>query len=199
MAINGISTNQAGSAYNVYSASLGAAVDVDTTAEAAAETQETSSDAAVYEVSSHKGANALDAETIKAMKEELEQRTTSLVQQMLGKQMDAITTSDASFWQKFRTGEFKATPEQAAQAQKDIADDGYWGVEQTSDRIVKYATALSGGDPEKLDTLISAFEKGYAEAEKTWGGTLPDLCQRTREAVHDKFDALKKQYANGAA
>ena len=78
-----------------------------------------------------------------------------------------------------------------------MAEDGYWGVEQTSDRIVKYATALSGGDPEKLDTMISAFEKGFQEATKSWGGTLPDISQRTREAVLDKFDKLKQDYAGG--
>ena len=33
------------------------------------------------------------------------------------------------------------------QAQKDIAEDGYWGVEQTSERLVSFAKALSGGDP----------------------------------------------------
>ena len=195
MAIDSISASRAGSAYSVYSA----AATVDPAASAATENKASASDAAVYESSSHKGANALDAETIKAMKEELEQRTSSLVQQMLGKQMDALTTSDDSFWQKFRTGEFKATPEQIAQAKKDVADDGYWGVEQTSDRIIKYATALSGGDPEKLDELISAFDKGFDEATKSWGGTLPDLCQRTRDAVHEKFEALRKQYADGAA
>ena len=194
MGINSISSNQAGSVYT-YAASLGAGAEAEETVAAeTSEVTEQASEAAVYESSSAKGAHALDSETIKAMKDELEQRTQNLVQQMLGKQMDALTTSDESFWQKFRTGEFTATPDQIAQAQKDIADDGYWGVEQTSDRIIKYAAALSGGDPDKLDTMIEAFEKGFKAATKTWGDTLPDLAQRTREAVLDKFEKLKKEY-----
>ena len=164
---------------------------------AAAEAKPTEVSAKAYDAAG-KTSHALDADTIKAMKDELEQRTQNLVQQMLGKQMDALTTSDESFWQNFRTGNFTATPEQIAQAQKDVADDGYWGVEQTSDRIVKYATALAGGDPDKLDTMIAAFEKGFKAATKTWGGELPSLAQRTRDAVLEKFDKLKKEYASSA-
>ena len=37
--------------------------------------------------------------------------------------------------------------------QKDIAEDGYWGVEKTSDRILDFAKALSGGDKDKADEL----------------------------------------------
>ena len=155
-------------------------------------------EAAVYEPNSHKGANALDEETIKAMKDELAARTQSLAEMMLGKQVDALALSDESFWQKFRTGDFTVDAETQAQAQKDIAEDGYWGVEQTSDRIIKYARALSGDDPEKLDTMIQAFEKGFKEATKTWGGDLPDLTQRTRDAVLKKFEDLREQYGKSS-
>ena len=169
--------------------------------EAASETQSVAEnqEAAVYQSTSRMGANALDAETIKSMKDELEMRTQNLVKQMMGKQVDTLAMADDSFWQKFRKGEFNVDPETQAQAQRDIAEDGYWGVEQTSDRIVKYATALSGGDPDKLDTLVKAFEKGFQAATKSWGAALPDISQRTREAVLEKFDKLKQQYANGTA
>ena len=65
---------------------------------------------------------------------------------------------------------------------------------------MQYATALTGGDPDKSDAMIEAFEKGYAEAEKQWGGKMPELTQRTREATLKKFQDLKDQYAqkNGA-
>ncbi len=170
----------------------------DASAEENAQAVSANQEAAVYEASSRRGANALDTDTIKAMKDELEQRTQSLVQQMLGKQLDTLGKADDSFWQKFRKGAFDVDPETQAQAQKDIAEDGYWGVEQTSDRIVKYATALSGGDPDKLETLINAFEKGYEAATKSWGAELPDISKRTREAVLDKFDKLKQEYAKNS-
>ena len=77
-----------------------------------------------------------------------------------------------------------------AQAQADIAEDGYWGVNQTSDRIIQFATALTGGDPDKIESMREAFKKGYAQAEKTWGGSLPEISQKTYDAVMEKFDKL---------
>ena len=157
-----------------------------------------SGEAAVYEPSTSARSYKTDTEMVAQLKAEAEQRTESLrnlVEKMINQQTN--TFADASgdnLWAILRSGNFAVDEETKKQAQADIADDGYWGVEQTSDRIVKYATALTGGDPEKLESMIQAFEKGYAEAEKTWGGTLPDLAQRTREAVLSKFEDLKKEY-----
>ena len=77
------------------------------------------------------------------------------------------------------------------QAQKDIADDGYWGVEQTSDRLVSMAQALSGGDTSKADTLIAAIKKGFDEATEAWGDKLPDICQKTIDAAVKKMEAWR--------
>ena len=142
----------------------------------------------------------VDTETIERLKSESEQRMVNLVKQMLGQQLEKNDLASAitkdSVLDAIKSGKF--TQEDIDQAKKDTADDGYWGVEQTSDRFVKYATALTGGDPDKLDSMIEAFEKGYAEAEKQWGGKLPELAQRTREATLKKFQDLKDQYAGGA-
>ena len=73
------------------------------------------------------------------------------------------------------------------QAQKDIADDGYWGVEQTSDRILDFAKALSGGDSSKAEELLNSFKKGFDQATKAWGDKLPDISQGTYDAVVEKF------------
>ncbi len=94
-------------------------------------------------------------------------------------------------WRFLAGGNFTVSADVKAQAQKDIADDGYWGVEQTSDRIVDFAKALSGGDSEKADKMIAAFKKGFEQATKSWGKTLPDISQRTYDAVMKKFDAWK--------
>jgi len=82
-------------------------------------------------------------------------------------------------------------PEISLQAQKDIADDGYWGVEQTSDRLVSFAIALSGGDTSKADLLIEAVKKGFEEAERIWGGKLPDISYKTLDAVIKKLEAWR--------
>lgn len=136
----------------------------------------------------------MDVETVNRLREECETRMADLVKKMLGQQIG----NGENIWEKLRTGDFTVVEETIKQAQADIAEDGYWGVEQTSDRFIQYATALTGGDPDKLDMMINAFEQGYKEAEKTWGGTLPELTQRTREATLQKFKELKEQYAGKA-
>ena len=80
-----------------------------------------------------------------------------------------------------------------AQAQADISEDGYYGVKQTSQRIFDFAMALSGGDPDKMEKMRSAFEKGFKKATKSWGDKLPDICQQTYDAVQSMFDDYKEK------
>jgi hypothetical protein len=80
-------------------------------------------------------------------------------------------------------------------AQQDISEDGYWGVGQTSKRIIDFAIAISGGDTGKLGTLKSAIEKGFSQAEGAWGGSLPDISYQTRDAVMKGLD----EWAGSAA
>ena len=115
----------------------------------------------------------------------------SLVEQMMTKQGSAIGQAD-SMWRFLAKGDFTVSADVKAQAQKDIEDDGYWGVNQTSDRIVDFAKALSGGDSEKADQMIEAFQKGFKAATKSWGKSLPDISQRTYDEVMKKLDAWKE-------
>ena len=135
----------------------------------------------VYETSSKtddKSNKIKDYSSVVAtMKKELStknEQLQNLVTKLLGKQAGKYT--------KLATIE---------QAQKDIADDGYWGVEQTSDRLVSMAQALSGGDTSKADTLIAAIKKGFDEATEAWGDKLPDICQKTIDAAVKKMEAWR--------
>ncbi len=113
----------------------------------------------------------------------------NIVQQLMTKQGQTYNTAN-DMWKFLASGEFEVDAATKAQAQKDIAEDGYWGVEQTSDRIIDFATALTGGDPDKIEEMREAFKKGYKQAEKTWGGELPDISKRTYDAVMQKFDKM---------
>ena len=104
--------------------------------------------------------------------------------------------SGDDMWKFLASGNFTVDAETKAQAQKDIAEDGYWGVEKTSDRIVDFAKALSGGDEKKADELIGAFKKGFDQATKAWGKTLPDISQRTYDRVLEKMDNWKNGTEN---
>lgn len=57
---------------------------------------------------------------------------------MMTKQGTAIANAD-SMWSFLADGNFTVDEETQKQAQADIAEDGYWGVEQTSDRILDFA------------------------------------------------------------
>ena len=80
-----------------------------------------------------------------------------------------------------------------ADAQKLIASDGYWGVGQTSDRIASFALNAAGNDPEKLQQVKDAVMKGYEMAKETFGGYLPDISQKTIDAVMAKLDNPAQQ------
>ena len=151
----------------------------------------------VYEKSSGQTSGTVTKKTdfalVNKLKADAEQRTSqlrSLVEKMMTKQGVAIGTAD-SMWSFLAKGDFTVDEATRAQAQADIADDGYWGVDQTSDRILDFAKALSGNDPEKADLLLDAFKKGFKEATKSCGQDLPDISQRTYDAVVEKFNKWK--------
>jgi len=75
------------------------------------------------------------------------------------------------------------------EAKANIAGDGYWGVEQTANRILDFAKALSGGDPSKIETLKNAVLKGFEAAEKLWGGNLPSISYETKQMILEGFEA----------
>ncbi len=159
----------------------------------------------VYEKSSSSTVNTnyvkKNSALISKLKADSEARVSqmrSLVEQMMTKQGTAIGNAD-SMWSFLAKGNFTVSASVKAQAQADIADDGYWGVKQTSDRIVDFAKALSGGDPDKADEMLAAFKKGFKQATGSWGKSLPDISQRTYDAVLQKMDEWKNGKAADAA
>jgi len=136
---------------------------------------------------------------IAKLKADAEERTAqlrSIVEQLITKQGTAFgKATDDEMWKFLAKGEFTVSADVKAQAEADIAEDGYWGVEQTSDRILDFAKALAGNDPEKAEEMLEAFKKGFKEATKTWGDELPDISQKTYDAVMEKFEAWKNETA----
>ena len=134
--------------------------------------------------------NSALIQKLKADADERVSQLRGIVEQMMTKQGAAIGKAD-DMWKFLAGGNFTVSADVKAQAQKDIAEDGYWGVAQTSDRILDFAKALSGGDASKADELLEAFKKGYKQATGSWGKELPDISKRTYDAVVEKFDKWK--------
>ena len=152
-------------------------------------------EAAVYEKSSATESKsktyAPNTELISKLKADADAKTEqlrSIVEKLISGQGKALGTAD-EMWSFLASGDYTVDSATKAQAQADIAVDGYWGVAQTSDRILDFAKALSGGDPAKAEELKNAFKKGFEEATKSWGKDLPGLSSDTYDAVIEKFDA----------
>lgn len=171
-----------------------------TTKQEAASGKKTVSDvAAVYEKSAGKTETAAysvnkmsksDREALVARlnadQEKQQSQLTSMVSKMMGKQ--AMAYGNANMWKFLASGEYKVDAATKAQAQKDISEDGYWGVKKTSQRLFDFASALAGDDVEKMKKMQSAMEKGFKQATKAWGKELPSISRDTMDAANKLFD-----------
>lgn len=197
MSVNGVTQTQA----NAYTYASSANAENTKTTSAKENTSTANDTGVVYEPSkeaskaSAKKTYKPDTNMINKLKADADARTSqlrSLVEKMMSGQANAYGNAN-DIWSFLRKGNYTVDPATKLQAQKDIAEDGYWGVTQTSDRIIDFANALTGGNPDKIEEMREAFKKGYAMAEKKWGGSLPEISQRTYDAVMEKFDKLAAQ------
>lgn len=130
---------------------------------------------------------------VAALKADAEARTNSfksMVQDMLAKQGHKFVNAD-DIWKKLASGDFTVDKATADEAKAAISEDGYWGVNQTSQRIFDMAVSLSGGDEDKMNDMLEAFKEGFAQATKAWGKELPDISHQTYDAVMEKFENYK--------
>ncbi len=115
----------------------------------------------------------------------------SLVEKLLSKQTNKFSIANQSLSSIFGEAAKNADPATIKKAQEDISEDGYWGVNKTSDRLVSMAIALAGGDTSKADEMMAAIQKGYDKATAAWGKELPDISKRTLEATKQKMEDWK--------
>ena len=134
-------------------------------------------------------------EQLKQEQIEIQKRFINSVKDMLKKQGKEVAVGEG-IWKQIAKGDFEVDPKMQAEAQRNIAEDGYWGVNKTSERIISYAKALVGGDPSKIDMMEEAFKKGYKAATKSWGGELPSIAKNTYDKVMSMFDDWRKEEKN---
>lgn len=148
------------------------------------------------EAASSKKEHKVDKELIAKLKADADARLSQLkgiVEQLITKQGNAA--QNVSIWSQFRQGILDGSIEvdeaTAAQAAEDISEDGYWGVKQTSERILDFAKALTGGDESKAEEMREAIKKGFDAAAKLWGDELPEISKKTYDAVMKGIDEWK--------
>lgn len=142
-----------------------------------------------------KGLYTQNTKLVKQLQEDSNNRLSQLqdlVYKLISKQ-GTVAKNTEDIWSLLQKGDITVDQETADAAKEEISEDGYWGVNQTSDRILSFAKALTGGDPSKIDAMQEAFQKGYEEAAKAWGKDLPEISSKTYDAVIEKFDAWRKE------
>jgi hypothetical protein len=81
-----------------------------------------------------------------------------------------------------------------SKAQEDIGENGFYGVKQTSQRILDFAKAITGGDPSKIEDMRKYIQQGFDEVERMFGGKLPEISYQTLNAIMKGLD----EWAAGA-
>lgn len=127
----------------------------------------------------------LSATEIEALKKEVDKATEnlrSLVEKLILKQSKKVNSGQ------------KVDAETIEEAKKAISEDGEYGIKAVSERIANFAIAACGNDKNKLGEMKAAIDQGFAEAKKAFGGTLPDICGQTYDAIMQKLDDWEKGY-----
>lgn len=71
------------------------------------------------------------------------------------------------------------------EAKELVGEDGFFGVKQTARRIADFVIEGAKGDEQLLRAGLEGIQRGFEEAEKIWGGTLPDISYRTIDAAKE--------------
>lgn len=116
-----------------------------------------------------------------------QQQMVNIVRKMMGQQATSYANAN-DMWSFLAKGDFTVDAQTKLQAQQDIAEDGYYGIKQTSERLFDFASALAGDDVEKMKKMQEAMQKGFKQATGAWGKELPDICQKTMDAANKKFE-----------
>ena len=126
---------------------------------------------------------------LKADMEEQKQQLMDLVHKTLAGQVGTYGKATGNdIWKTLAGGNVTVDAATKAQAQKEISEDGYWGVKKTSQRLFDFASALAGDDVDKMKEMQKAMEKGFKQATKTWGRELPAICKETMNAANKLFE-----------
>ena len=78
-----------------------------------------------------------------------------------------------------------------------IADDGFFGIDKTSQRVADFVFNFSGDDIELLEKGREGIVTGFEEAKEMWGDELPqisyDTQAKTLELIDEKIAQLKEE------
>jgi hypothetical protein len=89
---------------------------------------------------------------------------------------------------EIKLGEGETLQDAKNEVDEMLSEDGYWGVEQTSQRMFDFAHSMVGDNPAELEKAKEAVKKGFEQAKSAFGGELPQISYDTLDSAMDKFD-----------
>jgi len=75
-----------------------------------------------------------------------------------------------------------------AEATDLVSEDGFFGIDKTSQRVADFVINGSGGNEEMMREGRKGVIQGYEDAKKAWGGELPEISQKTQERTLELID-----------
>lgn len=69
-----------------------------------------------------------------------------------------------------------------------VSDKGFFGMENTAKRVADFVINGAGDDLEKLKAGKAGVIDGFNQAQKLWGGKLPEISQKTQELLLKMID-----------
>lgn len=70
-----------------------------------------------------------------------------------------------------------------------VSEDGFFGVNQTSQRVADFVLGFSGDNLDILEKGREGIVKGFEDAQKMWGGELPEISHQTQARTLELIDA----------
>ena len=81
-----------------------------------------------------------------------------------------------------------------------VGEDGFFGITQTSNRVANFVFSFSGDDLDILQKGRDGIVQGFEEANKLFGGNLPEISYKTQERtlalIDAKIESLKNPQGN---
>lgn len=112
----------------------------------------------------------------------------SLIQSLIGRD----NATGQGFWAIRAEGLRNISEADRLRAQELVSDEGFFGVEQTTDRIMGFARALVGenASEEQIERMRNAVQRGFDDVARLFGGfnNLPQVTRDTHAAVMAAFD-----------
>lgn len=94
--------------------------------------------------------------------------------------------------------DYYVSEEQSAEALKAISEGGEYSIGAVADRIMEFAEAIAGDDPEKVAEMRKSVEKGFEAAYETLGlkkDEMPQITRDTYDEIMKRFDEWEQKVA----